>query len=145
MTVKELNERPLNKAALKWLPAEWKPDPNEAQYVLALLQWALEQASLEYRLNLRSFLENGLHMLLNQKDQEKALNYLLNSTESLPPDEVSLNESLLSERLSNAQNREQAAKLLVDQLDQSMSADRSLWDRHPANVSAKQPLPSVSE
>ena len=145
--IQMLNQEPLNQAALKWVckisdPDGWAhPLNQESQYLIQLMQWGLEKAGLrldgasprypnpEHNEMFRSFLMGFDGM----QSQQEFLRYLQG-----PPDEPMIDaESLLS-----AEDPKHAAWMLIDALDNQLSADENLHEIYPPINPVAHLLPS---
>lgn len=145
--VQELNQEPLNQAALKWVrkisdPDGWAhPLNQESQYLIQLMQWGLEKASLrldgesprypnpEHTEMFRSFLMGFDGM----QNQQAFLHYLQG-----PPDEPIID----AESLLNAEDPKEAAWMLIEVLDNLLGADEDLYEIYPPINPVAHRLPS---
>ncbi len=145
--VQELNQEPLNQAALKWVrkisdPDGWAhPLNRESQYVIQLMQWGLEKAGLrldgenprypnpEHTEMFRTYLMEFDLM----QNQHKFLRFLQG-----PPEEPMIDaESLLSE-----EDPTHAAWRLIAALDTQLSNDENFYESYPPINPVAHLLPS---
>ena len=145
--MQELNQEPLNQAALKWVrkisdPDGWAhPLNQESQYVIQLMQWGLEKAGLrldgesprypntEHTEMFRSFLME-FDLMQNQRE---FLRYLQG-----PPEEPRIDEY----DLQSASDPEEAALKLIEALDMALSSDENLYKIYPPLNPVAHLLPS---
>lgn len=120
--IKLANQEPLNQAAAKFLPPDWKGSDMVELHVLSLMRWGLENGLLGWleetaRIRKGPTPEQVESMInrLAQADPKVAMRFLVD------PEETG-DEALNAEELLAQETPEDAAMLLLESLYDSMAA-----------------------
>jgi hypothetical protein len=124
-TLETLNNRPLNREALKHLLAAQQDHDPGLQPMYQLLLWALEEGGLKWphREGLEEPYQLFLERVAGQRDQGEAYRYLVED----PKEGPRLQEGDL-ERLNSPKA---AARLLLENFQVAMTDDESLAPSYP--------------
>ena len=113
--VQELNQEPLNQAALRWLRMTDETISEATQHCLQLMLWGLDSARLGFSNKQQTnMFEATVIDMAAQANQLDLLRYLQG-----PPDEPTVTEV----DLLTAGDKEHAAWLLIDALDRQLQSE----------------------
>ncbi len=126
--VQELNQEPLNQAALKWLGKINKFDKKQTinesyQHIFQLMWWGLEEANLQFPNKRQTeIFEEILLEILGANNQLGEFRYLQG-----PPEEPRVDEY----DLQSATDAKEAALKLIEALNMALSSDENLCEIYP--------------